>query len=78
MVTVGRLSRRSSGFKSWRTKRFSPWNYFTGDSGNSVGPESASWSGSGLHTVVVDARLSGNIGGKSVVTVPFLTASLLG
>ena len=40
-------------------------------------PESASGSGSGLYTVVVDARLSGNMRGKSVVTVPFLTASLL-
>ena len=29
-------------------KRFSPWNYFTGSSGNSVAPESASGSGSGL------------------------------
>ena len=29
-----------------------------------------------LYTVVVDARLSGNKRGKSVVTVPFLTASL--
>ena len=52
--------------------------YFTGGSGNSVAPESASGSGSGLYTVVVDARLSGNKRGKSVVTVPFLTASLLG
>ena len=59
-------------------KRFSPWNYFTGGSGNSVAPESASGSGSGLYTVVVDARLSGNKRVKSVVTVPFLTASLLG
>ena len=30
------------------------------------------------YTVVVDVRLSGNKRGKSVVTVPFLTASLLG
>ena len=43
-----------------------------------VAPESASGSGSGLYTVVVDARLSGNKKGKSVVTVPFLIASLLG
>ena len=57
-------------------KRFSPWNYFTGGSGNSVAPESTSGSGSGLYTVVVDARLSGNKKGKSEVTVPFLTASL--
>ena len=58
-------------------KIFSPWNYFTGGSGNSVPPESASGSGSRLYLVVVDARLSGNKRGKSVVTVPFLTASLL-
>ena len=57
---------------------FSPWNYFTGGSSNSVAPESASWSGSRLQTVVVDAGLSGNKRGKSVMTVPFLTASLLG
>ena len=50
-------------------KIFSPWNYFTGGSGNSVALESASGSGSGLYTVVVDARLSGNKGGKSVVIV---------
>ena len=43
-----------------------------------VAPESASGSGSGLYLVVVDARLSGNKRGKSVVTVPFLTALLLG
>ena len=43
-----------------------------------VAPESASGSGSGLYTVVVDARLSGNKRGKSVVTVAFLKASLLG
>ena len=59
-------------------KIFSLWNYFTGGSGNSVAPESASGSGSGLYTVVVDARLSGKKRGESVVTVPFLTASLLG
>ena len=29
-------------------KTFSPWNYFTGCSGNSVAPESASGSGSGI------------------------------
>ena len=44
----------------------------------SVVPESASGHGSRLYTVVVDARLSGNKRGKSVVTVLFLTASLLG
>ena len=27
---------------------FSPWNYFTGGSGNSVAPELASGSGSGI------------------------------
>ena len=59
-------------------KIFSPWNYFTCGSGNSVATELASGSGSELYTVVVDARLSGNKRGKSVVTVPFLTASLLG
>ena len=52
---------------------FSPWNCYTGGSGNLVAPELASGSGSGI-----DARLSGNKRGKSVVTVPFLTASLLG
>ena len=57
---------------------FSPWNYFTGGRGNLVAPESASGSVKGLYTVVVDARLSGNKRGKSVVTVPFLTALLLG
>ena len=59
-------------------KRFSSWNYFTGGSSNSVAPKSAFGSSSGLYLVVVDARLSGNTRGKSVVTVPFLTASLLG
>ena len=39
-------------------KIFSPWNYFTGGSGNSVAPESDSGSGSGLYLVVVDARFS--------------------
>ena len=29
-------------------KMFSPWNYFTGGSGNSGAPESASGSGSGI------------------------------
>ena len=57
---------------------FSPWNYFTGDSGNSVAPELASGSGNGLCTVKVDARLLGNKRGKSVVSVPVLTAWLLG
>ena len=58
--------------------RFSPWNYFTGGSGNSVTPEAASESISGLFLVVVDAQLSGNKRRKSVATVTFLTASLLG
>ena len=61
-----------------RPKRFSPWNYFTGGSGNSVAPESASGSNSWLYTVMVDGRLSENKRGKSAVTVPLLTASLLG
>ena len=52
--------------------------YIWDGSGNSVAPELASGGGSGLYTVVVDARLSGNKRGNSVVTVPFLTASLLG
>ena len=30
-------------------KKFPPWNYFTGGSSNSVVPESASGSGSGLY-----------------------------
>ena len=62
------------GSNPGRPKRFSPWNYFTGGSGNSVVPESASGSGSRLCTVVVDGWLSGNKRGKSVVAVPFLTA----
>ena len=66
------------GWNPGGPKIFSPWNYFTGGSGNSVAPESGSGSRSGLYTVVVDARLSGNKREKSVVTVPFLTASLLG
>ena len=42
--------------------------------------ESASGSGSGLYSVVVNAWLSENKKGwgKNVVTVPLLTASLLG
>ena len=55
-------------------KIFSPWNYFTGGSSNSVVPGR----GSGLYTVVVDAWLSGNKSRKSVVTVPFQMALLLG
>ena len=66
------------GSNPGRPKIFSPWNYFTGGRGNSVAPESASGGGSGLYTVVVDVQLSGNKRGKSVVTVPFLTALLLG
>ena len=71
------MSHRSSGFPGG-PKRFPPLNYFTGGSGNSVGLESASGSGSGLYTVMVDARLSGNKRRKSVVTVPSITASLFG
>ena len=68
------------GSNSNGPKIFSLWNYFTGCRSSLVGPESASGSSSGLYTVtvVVDAWLSGNKRGKSVVTVPFQTASLLG
>ena len=66
------------GSNPGRPKRFSLRNYLTGGSGNLVAPESASGSGSGQYSVVVDARLSGNKRGKSVVTVPFLTASQFG
>ena len=59
---IGVLGSNSGGPKD-------PWNYFTGGSGNSVAPESASGSGNWLYTVVVDARLSGNKRGNSVVTV---------
>ena len=59
-------------------KIFSPWNHLSGGSSNSVVPELASGSHSRLYLVVVDARLSENKRGKSVVTVPFLTASLSG
>ena len=58
------------GLNPGGSKIFSPWN--------SVAPEWASGSGSGIYSVVVDARLSGNKRGKGLVTVPFLTASLLG
>ena len=58
--------------------RFPPWNYFTGGSGNSVAPESVPGSSSRLYTVVVDAWILGNKRGKRVVTVPIVTASLLG
>ena len=78
MVKVVDCHARVLGLNPGWPKRFSPWNYFTGGSGSSVAPESASESSSGLYTVVVDAPLSGNKRGKSVVTVPFLTASLLG
>ena len=54
------------GWSPGGPKIFSPWNYFNGGSGNSVAPESASGSGSGLYSVVVGARLSGNRRGKSV------------
>ena len=66
------------GLNPGGSKIFSPWNYFIGGRGNSVAPEWASVSGSRIYSVVVDARLSGNKRGKSLVTVPFLTASLLG
>ena len=69
---------RGRGFESMQTHKIFPWNNFTGGSSNSEAPESASGSGSGLYTVVVDALLSGNKKGKNVVTVPFLTASLFG
>ena len=76
----------NASLKSWKIwvriladpKYFPLGITFTGGSGNSVAPELASGSGSGLYTAVVDARLSGNKRGKSVVAVPFLTASLLG
>ena len=55
------------GSNPGRPKRISPWNYFTGGSGNSVAPESASGSSSGLYSFVVGARLSENKKGKSVV-----------
>ena len=59
-------------------KIFSPWNYFTGGSGNSVTPGAASERVYTPLYVSRDgyARLSKK--GKSAVTVPFLTASLLG
>ena len=72
------------GLNPRRIKRFYPWNYFIGGSSNSVTPVLASGSHRGLYSVVchsvrtVDARLSRNKKGKCVVTVPFLTASLLG
>ena len=36
------------GSNPGRPKIFSPWNYFTGSSGNSGAPDSASGSGSGI------------------------------
>ena len=45
-------------------KRFSPWNNFTGGSCNSVAPESASGSGSRLHTFMVDAGSQKIKGGR--------------
>ena len=65
------------GSNPGRPKTFSPWNYFTGGSGNSGAPETASGSGSGIPRLWL-MPVSGNKRGKSVVTVPFLTASLLG
>ena len=47
------------GSNSGGLKIFSPWNYYTGGSSNSVAPETASGSaGRGLYTVVDNARLS--------------------
>ena len=40
------------GLNPGRPKIFSPWNYLTVGSGNSVMPESASLSGRGLYSVV--------------------------
>ena len=57
-------------------KIFSPWNYFTGGSGNSVAPELAAVAGSPRLWLMPGSQEIK--GGKSVVTVPFLTASLLG
>ena len=47
MVTVADSQAGVLGSNPGRPKRFSPWNYFTGGSGNSVTPESASGSCSG-------------------------------
>ena len=66
------------GSNPCRPKRFSPWNYFNGGSDNSVMPESASGAVAGYTVGTVDARLPRNKRGKSVLTVPFLTALLLG
>ena len=71
MVRVVHCHTGVLGSKPGGPSRFSPWNYFTGGSGNSVAPESASGSGSGLYSVVVDTQLSGNKRGKSIVSVPF-------
>ena len=60
MVRVSDCHAGVLGSNPGGSKRFSPRNYFTGGSGFSVAPESASRSGSGLYSVVVDARLSGN------------------
>ena len=62
---------------------FFPWNCFYGVRSNSVAPESDSGSSSGLYSVVClyERLMLGSQDikrGKSVVTVPFLTASLLG
>ena len=60
------------------SKRFSPWNHLTSGSGYSVAPELASGNGSGLSIGTDEAQLSKNKKGMSVLTMPFLTASLLG
>ena len=67
MVRVDDCHAKVLGSNPGGPKRFFLRNYLTGGSGNSVVPESASGSGSGLY-LVVDARLSGNKRGKSVVT----------
>ena len=64
MVRVVDCHAEVLGLNPGESKIISPWNYFTGGSGNSVAPEQASGSGSGLYTVVVDARLSGKKGGS--------------
>ena len=73
MVRVADCHAGVLGSNSGGPKRFP-----LGVTGISEAPETASGSASGLYSVVVDARLSGNKRGKSVVTVPFLTASMLG
>ena len=62
------------GLNSGGPKRFSTWNYLTGGSVNLVAPESASVAAQ-LWLVPGSQEINR---GKSVVIVPFLTASLLG